>query len=206
MTVSKEFLITKAIKMERISDVVLEGNLLTFDFATDSYREAMLLRRSLLLRVASYGVDIVEIFTNTSSMPSETIAHRLGLLVVDNSLLCIPEGGPIPKLKLDVQGPRMVTTRDIEQQQLFTGNGVIELLWLHKGQQLDCRLHLVKNKGITHAKWCAVVAPRYVKTDAGFHFTCELTGQLGVEEILQQAVANTLDISEEERLNVFTRI
>ena len=99
------------------------------------------------------GVETVQVYENSSVVPDEMLAHRLGLLAVKTKgALGKSEG---VKFSLQKQGPGIVTSGDIE---CVTANAEIAhknipILELGKNQSIRLEIEAEMGTGKTHVKW-----------------------------------------------------
>ncbi|GAA5974473.1 hypothetical protein JCM11641_003238 [Rhodosporidiobolus odoratus] len=145
------------------------------------------IRRSMISRIDTLAIDQVQITENTSVLPDEMLAHRLGLVPLNSEGLDkqVPNynrecdcDSYCPKcsvvLSLHVrctQGLREVTTKDliveggdrseVGKPALSTDpklqDGIL-LVKLNKGQEVAMRCIAVKGRALEHAKWSPVSA------------------------------------------------
>lgn len=102
-----------------------------------SYEEANNLRRGYS-KILSICIDQIHILKNTSRLPDELLAHRIGL---------IPIGSGKPKEQIDLTGPQLVLSEDLG---LMSGTIVVPLI---EGQCLKLLLKTGSGTGHEHAKF-----------------------------------------------------
>jgi len=168
-----------------------------------------LLRKTVMSRLYTMAIDLVEIEMNTTALPDETIAHRLGMVPITSQTLddfevfdaCRCGGIGCERCSvsftLNVQGKSLhkqkVTSDDIR----FSGSSCsvisgppFTLFYLHYGERIFLTGKVQKATGKRHVKWCpvsGVVFKPVDKTTFSFHF--ESAGHLTNTEIIEQTLA-----------------
>ena len=166
------------------------------------------LRRILLSQICTMAIEFVEIDKNSSALPDETIAHRLGLLPIQcqdvdtfsgmDECICEKESGctncSIP-FTLDVTGKSknryQVTSDDIhfEGKTLKVTTSRIPIFFLRKGETVIIKGKIKKATGGIHSKWSPVTSSvtfSEIKKDT-YRLSFEGIGQLNNEEIIRKA-------------------
>lgn len=144
------------------------------------------LRRAMLAEVPTVAIDQVQILSNTSVLPDEFIAHRLGLIPLD-SRGCEPDmlfqrecdcGGDCERCavilelacKCEREGTMMVFARDLiivdARPNEYVGQPIIRdpkgngplIAKLRRGQELRVRCTAIKGIAKEHAKWAPTAA------------------------------------------------
>ncbi|ERF75792.1 hypothetical protein EPUS_01622 [Endocarpon pusillum Z07020] len=144
------------------------------------------LRRAMLAEVPTVSIDQVQILSNTSVLPDEFIAHRLGLIPLD-SRGCEPDmlfqrecdcGGDCERCavilelacKCEREGTMMVFARDLiivdARPNEYVGQPIIRdpkgngplIAKLRRGQELRVRCTAIKGIAKEHAKWAPTAA------------------------------------------------
>lgn len=144
------------------------------------------LRRAMLAEVPTVCIDQVQILSNTSVLPDEFIAHRLGLIPLD-SRNCETDmlyqrdcdcGGDCERCavilelacKCEREGTMMVFARDLvitdARANEYVGQPVIRdpngngplIAKLRRGQELRLRCTAIKGIAKEHAKWAPTAA------------------------------------------------
>ena len=144
------------------------------------------LRRIMISEVPTLAIEDVDLYQNTSVIPDEVLAHRLGLIPIranprlfkykgpeeahtsENSLLfrlhvrCVrlPDGS--------VQGEKVfssdlvwVPLRGQENMNVSTVDDDILIARLGPGQEIEAELRCEKGIGATHTKWSPVCTASY---------------------------------------------
>lgn len=142
------------------------------------------LRRVMLDEVATIAVDKVVVYQNTSVIPDETLAHRLGLLSIDADPAALADKadedgfGELNALKfyLKAEGPAAGSAEVLSgalrweplgaQQARFPRgfrplHAGVPLLKLGPGQQVELEAYCTRGVGARHAKWSPVATAYY---------------------------------------------
>lgn len=186
--------------MERIDNIVTNGNITTALFKTRDVAEVNLLRRSVLSEIETYAIDIVIFQTNTSPRHDEVIALRLGQLVIDNSAFIPPEHGDV-KVHIDVIGPRVVTTESIPN---LPFKYVTPFVTLKEGQRIVCDCIVKKGKGADHVKWRPLSTFSFSEEPDGYKITIKGIGMLEGDEIIQKGLEKMGEAARRPPLTIFT--
>jgi len=161
------------------------------------------LRRICLNGVPIFAIDTVEVLENTSIMPDEAIAHRLGLipLKTDSKDITISEEGP------DESNSRVILTLDSEENDVgdksetrtvFSNelkgedSGVrpisdkIPIVTLAPGQKVKFQAYARLGRGTEHAKWNSANTSILTETkNKDEHIlTVESTGSLDAKNVV----------------------
>lgn len=159
------------------------------------------LRRAVISEVPVMAIEKVIFEKNSSVLPDEVLAHRLGLIPLKtpmNSYLlpeeCDCNNNDCAKctafFTLDVKGPKMVYSKDLIPKNLdvvpLYQN--IPLVKIETGQEirLECRAKL--GKATEHAKWQAGLASYALKHDNTYEFFIESFGNYDVVDLLNLAI------------------
>jgi len=161
------------------------------------------LRRICLNGVPIFAIDTVEVLENTSIMPDEAIAHRLGLipLKTDSKDITISEEDP------DESNSRVILTLDSEENDVgdksetrtvFSSelkgedSGVrpisdkIPIVTLAPGQKVKFQAYARLGRGTEHAKWNSANTSILTETkNKDEHIlTVESTGSLDAKNVV----------------------
>jgi len=161
------------------------------------------LRRICLNGVPIFAIDTVEVLENTSIMPDEAIAHRLGLipLKTDSKDITISEEDP------DESNSRVILTLDSEENDVgdksetrtvFSNelkgedSGVrpisdkIPIVTLAPGQKVKFQAYARLGRGTEHAKWNSANTSILTETkNKDEHIlTVESTGSLDAKNVV----------------------
>lgn len=129
-----------------------DGNKLTCEIH-GSVSIANALRRSLIDYTTSYAVDSVVFEHNTTCMPDEYIAHRIGMIPFEKS-----SSTEYKHAQIDVSG-RNVMSQDIKGADAAHSN--IPIINMLETQRLRCTLKFRKSSGIEHSRFCQAAAVGY---------------------------------------------
>lgn len=166
------------------------------------------LRRTCLNGVPVFAIDTVDIIKNTSVLPDEGIAHRLGLVPLRTDLTRFSEpakcscGGDSGcsncrvMLVLDSgmsDSESVTVTSDLlssEDPDIVPVSGKIPLVRLAPGQSVKVECFARLGRGTTHAKWNSSNVSVLVEGDDADEriLTIESTGALPPEQILLAGV------------------
>src|SRR5512137_533309 len=132
------------------------------------------LRRVMLAELPKLAIDDVIIYDNTSALFDEMIAHRLGLIPIPtdlqilafrNECKCGGKGCPSCTVRytLSKEGECTVYSGDLqpEHPSFAITETMIPIVELTKDQRVILEVEAVLGRGRDHAKWQAVLAPRY---------------------------------------------
>jgi DNA-directed RNA polymerase subunit D len=132
------------------------------------------LRRVMLAELPKLAIDDVIIYDNTSALFDELISHRLGLIPIPTDLQilafrseCKCEGKGCPsctvRYTLSKEGEGVITSGDLQPEvpSFAITENTIPIVELMKDQRVILEVEAVLGRGRDHAKWQAVIAPRY---------------------------------------------
>lgn len=165
------------------------------------------LRRVCLNGIPIFAIDTVDIIENTSVLPDEGLAHRLGLIPIKTDLSrfnepskcdCQSEAGCSNcKVMLVLDSGDTDVTRSVLSNELSSEDDSIKpisdkipIIQLAPGQRIKIECYARLGRGTTHAKWNS--ANISTLTDTGKDdekvLTVETTGALSPEQILLAGV------------------
>jgi DNA-directed RNA polymerase subunit D len=161
------------------------------------------LRRICLNGVPIFAIDTIEVLENTSIMPDEAIAHRLGLipLKTDSKDIVISEevtDGSNSRVMLtldseendveDESGTRTVFSNELkgEDSGVRPISDKIPIVTLAPGQKIKFQAYARLGRGTEHAKWNSANTSVLIETkNKGEHIlTVESTGSLDAKNIV----------------------
>lgn len=132
------------------------------------------LRRVMLAELPKLAIDDAIIYDNTSALFDEIISHRLGLIPIPtdlqllafrNECKCSGKGCPSCTVRytLSKEGECTVYSGDLqpEHPSFAITETMIPIVELTKDQRIIFEVEAVLGRGRDHAKWQAVLAPRY---------------------------------------------
>ncbi len=161
------------------------------------------LRRICLNGIPVFAIDTIDIIENTSVLPDEGIAHRLGLIPIKTDLGrfnepakcdCKSETGCSNcKVMLvldsgDPDGPKTIFTDELtsEDDSIKPISDKIPIVQLASGQRVKIECYARLGRGREHAKWNSANIATLVETNKEDEriLTVESTGALNPEEII----------------------
>ncbi|RNJ72685.1 MAG: DNA-directed RNA polymerase subunit D [Thaumarchaeota archaeon S15] len=160
------------------------------------------LRRICLNGIMVFAIDTVDVVSNTSSLPDEALAHRLGLVPLRTDLsefqnlraIDVNESSNRVLLVLDEEADetRTVLSGDLSSQDPYVkpATGRIPIVQLAPGQVVKAEAYARLGRGTEHAKWNSANIAVLTEGDAeGEHvLTVESTGALEPAVILSAAI------------------
>jgi DNA-directed RNA polymerase subunit D len=165
------------------------------------------LRRVCLNGVTVFAIDTVDIIENTSVLPDEGLAHRLGLIPLKTDLSrfnepskcdCQSESGCSNcKILLVLDSGEAEETRSVLSNELSSEDETIKpvsdkipIIQLAPGQQIKIECYARLGRGTEHAKWNASNVATLTDTNKEDEkiLTVESTGALNPEQIVLEGV------------------
>lgn len=160
------------------------------------------LRRICLNGIMVFAIDTVDIVANTSSLPDEALAHRLGLVPLRTDLsefknireIDVNESANRVLLVLDEEADetRTVLSGDLNSQDPYVkpATAKIPLVQLAPGQVVKVEAYARLGRGTEHAKWNSANIAVLTEGDAEDEhvLTVEGTGALEPAAILSAAI------------------
>jgi len=178
-----------------------EENFITFIIKGIDVALANALRRAIISEVPVMAIEKVVFEENSSVMPDEILAHRLGLIPLKtplNSYLfpdeCDCNGKDCAKctalFTMDVKGPKMVTSKnlipkDINVVPIYNN---IPIVKIEKDQEIKLEAKACLGKATEHAKWQAGLASYEILNDDQFKFFVESFGNYSAIDLLNLAI------------------
>lgn len=168
--------------MINYSEIIENDNLVEVVFNNRQLELINLLKRSILTKVESYAIEYVSFDVNTSQRIDEILAHRFGLLVINNQKYIHSE---LP-VHVYVKGPYSFTTDDISEIPFTYKTPICEL---KKNQVIDCYLYIRKGKGEDHVKFKSTSSLR-IEEDKNKNYVLKFKniGLLSSKEIIEQGI------------------
>ena len=152
------------------------------------------LRRVCLNGVPVFAIDTVDIIENTSVLPDEGLAHRLGLIPLKTDLSKYNESDKI-LLVLDSgesEETRTVLSGELssEDESVKPVSEKIPIVQLAPGQKIKIECYARLGRGTEHAKWNSSNISMLTDTDKDDEkiLTVESTGALNPEQIVLEGV------------------
>ena len=165
------------------------------------------LRRVCLNGVTVFAIDTVDIIENTSVLPDEGLAHRLGLIPLKTDLSrfnepskcdCQSESGCSNcKILLVLDSGEAEETRSVLSSELSSEDETIKpvsdkipIIQLAPGQQIKIECYARLGRGTEHAKWNSSNIATLTDTNKEDEkiLTVESTGALNPEQIVLEGV------------------
>ena len=165
------------------------------------------LRRICLNGVPIFAIDTVDIIENSSVLPDEGLAHRLGLIPITTDLSrfnepskcdCNSESGCSNcKVMLVLDTEESDVTRTVFSNELSSEDDSIKPVWdkisivqLAPGQRVKIECYARLGRGTDHAKWNSANISTLIETDKKDEsiLTVESTGALDPEKIILAGV------------------
>ncbi len=161
------------------------------------------LRRICLNGVPVFAIDTVDIIENSSVLPDEGLAHRLGLIPITTDLSrfnepskcdCDSESGCSNcKVMLVLDSGESDMTRTVLSNELSSEDDSIKpisdkisIVQLAPGQRVKVECYARLGRGTNHAKWNSANVSTLIETDKKDEsvLTVESTGALSPEQII----------------------
>jgi len=165
------------------------------------------LRRICLNGVPVFAIDTVDIIENSSVLPDEGLAHRLGLIPITTELSrfnepskcdCDSESGCSNcKVMLVLDTGESDMTRTVLSNELSSEDDSIKpisdkisIVQLAPGQRVKVECYARLGRGTDHAKWNSANVSTLIETDKKDEtvLTVESTGALSPEQIILAGV------------------
>ena len=152
------------------------------------------LRRVCLNGVPVFAIDTVDIIENTSVLPDEGLAHRLGLIPLKTDLSKYNESD---KILLVLDSGESGETRAVlsgelssEDESVKPVSEKIPIVQLAPGQKIKIECYARLGRGTEHAKWNASNISMLTDTNKDDEkiLTVESTGALNPEQIVLEGV------------------
>lgn len=180
-----------------------DSNKISIKLSDIPLQYANALRRICLNGVPIFAIDTVDIIENSSVLPDEGLAHRLGLIPITTDLSrfnepseceCQSETGCSNcKVMLVLDSGNSDTTRTVlsdeissEDDSIKPVSGKIPIVQLAPGQRIKIECYARLGRGTEHAKWNAANISTLTDTDKENVklLTVESTGALNPEQII----------------------
>ena len=152
------------------------------------------LRRVCLNGVTVFAIDTVDIIENTSVLPDEGLAHRLGLIPLKTDLSKYNESD---KILLVLDSGESEVTRTVLSSELSSEDDTVKpvsekipIVQLAPGQKIKIECYARLGRGTEHAKWNSSNIATITDTnkDDEKNLTVESTGALNPEQIVLEGV------------------
>ena len=152
------------------------------------------LRRVCLNGVTVFAIDTVDIIENTSVLPDEGLAHRLGLIPLKTDLSKYNESD---KILLVLDSGESEQTRSVLSSELSSEDDTVKpvsdkipIVQLAPGQKIKIECYARLGRGTEHAKWNSSNIATLTDTNKDDEkiLTVESTGALNPEQIVLEGV------------------
>lgn len=172
-----------------------DGRGITFLMKGISLTMGNALRRIMMSEIRIFSTDVVQFFRNDSLLDDEFVAHRLGMVVLDSSILNeIDNNVTEVVLSLNV----VCTSNeplDVTVDMIKTDNPSVKALYgdtiitrLFKGGGLSFSAIARVGRGIDHAKWNPVCGIGMEPVGKDVKISMETTGALDNKVIVEKAL------------------
>lgn len=170
------------------------------------------LRRICLNGVPVFAIDTVDIIENSSVLPDEGLAHRLGLIPLKTDLArfnepskceCQSETGCSNcKVMLVLDSGNSDVTRSVSSNELSSEDDSVKptsdkipIVQLAPGQRIKVECYARLGRGTEHAKWNSATVSMLTETNKEDEriLTVESTGALNPEQIIISGVDEVSD-------------
>ena len=162
---------------------------LKFVITGTNHTFANTLRRIIISDVETWAIEDVQIEKNTTILPDEMIAHRLGLIPLASSIE--PDVEEVEfLLDLKANGPEIWTSEMLESNDTNVVSAIdgIPIIKVVKGQELKIKAIAKKGIGYDHSKWSPVCTCFFQVVDEGILFHVETVGSLDPVEVVYKAI------------------
>ncbi len=159
------------------------------------------LRKIIISEVPTLAINETKIFVNTSSMPDEIIAHRLGLITLKSDILSKNKGEVAKDFTVeDGMVCLDVKCKDKDKLVVLSGmmkfdteeispiNSDVPILTLSKGQCLKVHAAATVGMGKLNYKWSPVSRVWFNKVKNGYELSLESLGSLKPHIIISVAI------------------
>ena len=195
-------------KDDIISDITIEKNfindIVSARFNSDNIIKFNSFRRSMLSEIPIYAIEIVIFYVNQSSLYDEMLAHRLGMLVIDNVHFREHFNDQIlftVNIINDKSHNIEFSTDDIPDIQ-FAYPTPISIL--RPKEHLHFTFYVRVGTGKTHVKWRPISMLGYQLVDNKYiEFQFNNLGMLPAEEIISQGIDHIKDAETAPAPNIF---
>lgn len=159
-----------------------------------------LLRHSIMLNIPNYQIDLVSIHKNKSALQDELLAHRLGLLIINNDILDLNNVGIKNKKRVYLEGPYDVLSNDIPDLPFDNPTPIVQLF---DGDYVHFDVILRSGTGRDHVKYNPVSNIAIYSDDDKNWIKFKSIGIFSGKNIIKLAYQNIKNTLENEDNNLF---
>ena len=180
-----------------------KGNVFRFTLKESTNAYANALKRTATGSVATFAIDKVTFYENTSAIFDEYIAHRIGLVP-----LVTPSKGYKPEdeilFTMEETGPKTVYSKELNSsdKEVKVANEGIPIIKLGEDQQVRIEMKARLGTGLEHAKFQPGLVAYEQKGDDAFEFYVESFGQMPPRQIINKA----FDVIEERLQELSSKV
>lgn len=175
-------------------DVTVKFGVSTSDSSSKNQTEkvdevmANMLCRAVMSEIETYAIHIALFDVNESPRIDEIIAHRLGMLPIDQTKY--QHISDEHQYHVDFTGPGWLTTEHIPDIPFVNlmGSEPIAIIYLQTGDHVVFDVKVRKGKGLTHSKWSPVSSARINATNDGFVLKFKNIGMMPSDEIVRAGI------------------
>ena len=155
------------------------------------------LRRICLNGVPIYAIDTVDFLANSSVLPDEGIAHRLGLIPLKTELSAVQQDNESDKIMFTLDSGETSETRTVLSGELKSQDDIVKpiadnipIVTLAPGQRLNIEAYARLGRGTEHAKWNSANVSTLTESDNDDErvLTVETTGSLAPQHIVLSSI------------------
>lgn len=148
------------------------------------------LRRVMISDIPTWAIELVQFEKNTTVLPDEFIAHRLGLIPLVSSVDVDEEEITFSAQFKAGDIPEEFTSEYIESdnEHIVPAIDGIPIVKASNGQELIFTATANRGTGFEHSKWSPVATCFFQQVPEGFLFTLEAVGSLDPIEIVNRSI------------------
>lgn len=169
----------------------------------DNLREVNVLRHSILTQIKTYAIEYVVVHSepDTIPIPDELLAHRLGLIPINNEHLSQNQ----LKFRVDSKDkaynePYYFSTDDIPEIPFV---GTTPIVQIPAGGRLIFDVILKEGNRSEHVKFGPVVHFVFNKIEGGFMLKMKSLGMLSPNRILKEGYEGMAETEKQESKNMY---
>jgi len=166
-------------------------NIVTFTVKGITAATANAFRRAIISNVPICAIEKVTIYKNSSVLPDEVLAHRLGLIPFKTQIENFVDTTVILDVKNDSDDLKTIYTKDLKSSnpEIIPVYDNIPIVKISKGQEISLECNVELGKGRDHAKWQGGLASYEMdEKENAFNFFVESYMQLDVDKLINAAI------------------